>query len=359
MPELRRCTRCVMPETWVEITFDEEGVCNICRNYEKKQVINWDERKEILIGILDNFKKQAREKGNKYDCLVGYSGGKDTVYTLWAMKKKYGMRPLALTFDHGFKFTEDGEYNIQEIPKILDVDHIRFSIGNGLRNGLCKKGSEVMGDFCWHCHNGVGAFPARISKALDIPLQVWGEPTGEYQTTGTEYTFDTLEEQNESHFKKAFQCGITPDMVLPENYEMLDLMPFQWPDGISLKAIYLGNFEPWEQRKHVEIIENKLGWRPYPFEDYDDELIKTWGNYVNWDKVDCPYETIRNWQKFIRRGFDKFSFQASKDIRDGIMERHHAIELLKYEGLRPFNMNEFCKETNITEAEFYRITKRL
>ncbi len=357
MSELKRCTKCVMPETWSGITFDEQGVCNICRNYEKKKGIDWEARQEALELILYEYKDRAKKTGNKYDCLVGYSGGKDTAYTLYAMVKKWDMRPLCVTWDHGFKLDQGAEYNLQEIPKILNVDHLRFTIGNDLRNALCRKASEVMGDFCWHCHNGVGAFPARVSKMFDVPLQIWGEPNSD---GGALYGFDDKEEQNYEHYKQMFQGGVTPEMVLPDGYEKRDLLPMQWPDEkFPLKAIYLGSYEPWDQNEHARIIEKELGWRPYPFKDFDPKLIRMCGNYRNWDKRDCPYETVRNWQKFIRRGFDKLSFQASKDIRDGLITRDNALEIIKQEGQRPVNMEAFCKETGISESEFYRITKPL
>ena len=358
MENLKRCSRCVMAQTWSGITFDSRGVCNICRNYEKKRKVDWEGRQRTFNEILAQYRDRARGTGNKYDCMVGYSGGKDTAYTLWAMVKKYDMRPLAVTWDHGFHLSEDAEFNLMEVPKRLDVDHLRFTIGNGLRNEMCRKSSMVAGDFCYHCHLGVGAYPTRVSKMMDIPLQIWGEGTGEYQTSGSGYTFDQIEEQDFEHYKKLFQSGVTPEMVIPDGYESRDMQPFEWPMRYEVKALYLGSFEPWDQIEHAEIVKRELGWKPYPFEDFDPELIKTWGNYRNFDKVDCPYETVRNWQKYMRRGFDKIVFQASKDIREGLLTREQGLDLLKYEGQRPINMDAFCKETGITEEEFNRITKR-
>lgn len=358
MPDLKRCTKCVMPESWAGITFDSHGVCNICRNYEKKRKVDWDTRQRTFKEILTQYRDRARGTGNKYDCLVGYSGGKDTAYTLWAMVKKYDMRPLAVTWDHGFKLSEDAEFNMVEVPKKLDVDHLRFYIGQNFRNEMCRKASIVAGDFCYFCHLGVGAFPTRVSKALDIPLQIWGEPTGEYQTSGDGYGFDQIEEQDIEHYKKLFQAGVTPEMVMPDGYEPRDMQPFEWPIRYEVKAYYLGSFEPWDQMKHAEIVEKELGWKPYPYEDFDPELIERWGNYRNWDKVDCPYETIRNYQKFMRRGLDKIAFQASKDIREGLITREQGLELLKYEGQKPVNLEAFEQETGISEEELQRITKR-
>lgn len=346
---MKRCTRCVMPETWAGITFDEEGVCSICRQAENKLKINWDERQRWLNEILKEYKEYARSRGNKYNCIVGYSGGKDTAYTLWAAVVKYGMKPLVVTFDHGFKLSADAEWNLMEIPKKVDCDHLRFTLGNGLRNALCRSGSEANGDFCWHCHNGVGALPARISKQWDIPLQLWGEPSAEYQTFGA-YKMEDLEEQDKEHFKKIFQAGVTPEKVLPPKYELVDLLPMTWPEGeLFLKAIYLGNFESWNQREHVEIITRELGWRHQKVE----------GTYVDWDKVDCPYEPVRDWQKYMKRKLGRTTFQASKDVRDCLISREEALKLVrKFDGKRPKALDQFIEEIDMSEDEFEEITQK-
>ena len=346
---VRRCVRCVMPETWAGLAFDAEGVCSACREAEKEAKIGWEERQGWLRELLEQYRRYARSKGSKYDCLVGYSGGKDTAYTLWAAVVKYGMKPLVVTFDHGFPLSEAGEWNLKEIPRKLDCDHLRFSLGEGLRNALCRKGSEVNGDFCWHCHNGVGALPARISKQWDIPLQIWGEPSAAYQTFGA-YRYEDLEEQDKAHFEKVFQAGVTPEMVVPPGYELADLLPMTWPEGeFPLKAIYLGNFESWDQREHVEIITRELGWKHHPTE----------GSYVDWDKVDCPFEPVRDWQKFLKRGFGRTTFQASKDIRAGLMTREEGLRLVEqHDGKRPASLDLFLDDTGMTEEEFDRITER-
>jgi len=347
--KMRRCTKCVMPETWAGITFDENGVCSICREYEKEVEINWQERERIFKEIVKRYKDYAKSIGNKYECIIGFSGGKDTTYTLFAVVQKYGLKPLVVTFDHGFPLSPEAEWNLMEIPKKLDCDHLRFTLGNGLRNGLCRRGIEVFGDFCWHCHNGVGAFPARISKTFNIPLQIWGEPSARYQTYGA-YKYEDMEEQNKEHFEKVFQAGIKPETMIPPGYELVDLFPMMWPgEEFPLKAIYLGNYEPWDQLKHVEIITKELGWKHAEVE----------GTYVDWDKVDCPYEPVRDWEKFLKRGFGRTTFQASKDIREGKLRRDQALKLVEeLDGKRPKILDSFLKEIGISEEEFNEFTKK-
>jgi len=81
--ELKRCTKCVTPETHETITFDEKGVCNICHGHEIKQgQIDWASKKLEL----DELVETSRGK-NDYDCLVPFSGGKDSTFTLYHLSR--------------------------------------------------------------------------------------------------------------------------------------------------------------------------------------------------------------------------------------------------------------------------------
>src|SRR5215213_5481073 len=103
--EVKFCTKCIMsnqrPASTIEfkhtkdskkvtMSFDEHGVCDACRANEQKDSINWKEREEKLIQLLD---KHRRTDGG-YDCLVPGSGGKDSAYQAHVLKYKYGMNPL-------------------------------------------------------------------------------------------------------------------------------------------------------------------------------------------------------------------------------------------------------------------------
>lgn len=112
---LRRCSKCLLPETFPGIEFDEEGVCNYCRNYRPIKVLGEEELKRAL----DKY----RGKGDKYDCLVAISGGRDSTYVLQQIVAKYNMRTLALTVDSGFT-TGEGHRNIKVTTETLGVNHV-------------------------------------------------------------------------------------------------------------------------------------------------------------------------------------------------------------------------------------------
>ena len=93
--KLRLCTRCVLPETHETISFDEYGVCSICRGQEIKSTLNWDEKLIELHELVSSI-----PAGSDYDCLIPFSGGKDSTWTLWYAVVKLKLKPLVVSFDH-------------------------------------------------------------------------------------------------------------------------------------------------------------------------------------------------------------------------------------------------------------------
>lgn len=119
---MRVCTRCVMDTTDPNIVFDKDGVCNHCKDYfelEKGMVIRDEEGLKRLDAIVNTIKKQGRRK--KYDCLFGISGGADSSYVAYLIKK-YGLRTLLLHIDNGWN-TEAANQSIERI-----VDYTGFDI---------------------------------------------------------------------------------------------------------------------------------------------------------------------------------------------------------------------------------------
>jgi len=71
---MKYCNRCVMPDTKPDLFIDEEGVCNACRSFEQREVVDWNVRREELTKILDKYRSK---NGTNWDCIIPVSGGKD------------------------------------------------------------------------------------------------------------------------------------------------------------------------------------------------------------------------------------------------------------------------------------------
>ncbi len=117
--QVKRCRICVLPETFPGVKFNEKGVCNFCQNF--KGSASLEEKKADYRKKFEELIKQFKGRG-AYDVLMSYSGGKDSTYTLWILRKRYGLNPLAVTLDHGF-LPEQTFKNIRNVAERLDFDH--------------------------------------------------------------------------------------------------------------------------------------------------------------------------------------------------------------------------------------------
>ncbi|CAG0970055.1 MAG: N-acetyl sugar amidotransferase [Candidatus Methanoperedens sp.] len=345
--EIERCSKCTLPITWETIYYDDQGICNICGNWEtKNKEINWEDREKQLIKIFDDIK----EKKATYDCIVPFSGGKDSTFTLWAVVKKYGLKPLVVSFDHGFFRPKTIENRIRTFRK-LGVDVITFTPNWHVVKKLMLEALIRKGDFCWHCHLGIAAYPMKIAIKFNIPLIVWGEGGGEYEGY---HKFVDMEETDEWKFNRRAIIGMrAEDMAGFIGVDLRDLEPYIYPskeelETVRVRGIYLGKFMPWDVRKQVEINKKELGWQ-------EDELESGFPG-LTYEKIECMFAGIRDYVKYLKRGFSRITHLTTLDIRHGRLSREEAMELIKkYEGKKPKSLEIFLEYIDITEEEFNEI----
>ena len=92
-PHVVRCRRCILPHTFPFINFNQDGVCNYCINYKNRITTK---TKKDLLKILYSYRKK-----NGPDCIVPFSGGRDSSYSLHLIKKELDMKPITYTYDWG------------------------------------------------------------------------------------------------------------------------------------------------------------------------------------------------------------------------------------------------------------------
>jgi glutamine---fructose-6-phosphate transaminase (isomerizing) len=115
---LRRCTRCILPETMPRIDLDARGVCRFCREHRPLEV-----RGEAA---LRDLVRPYRGDGSRPDCVVAISGGRDSSYTLHYVKQVLGMNPVAFTYDWGM-MTDEGRRNVSRLCAGTGTEHILVS----------------------------------------------------------------------------------------------------------------------------------------------------------------------------------------------------------------------------------------
>ena len=350
MKELERCNRCTLPITWETLYFDEEGVCNICRNWETKtEVIDWDEREKQLRAMFEEVRK--KQKNEDYDCIVPFSGGKDTTYTLWLLVKKYGLKPLVVSWDHSFYRPRTLENRIRTFRR-LGVDVITYTTNWRIVKKLMLESLIRKGDFCWHCHAGVYAYPMQIAVKFKIPLIIWGEGSGEYEAY---FRFTDLEETNEWKYNRRVILGMrAEDLAGFIGVELRELSPYIYPSReeleiVGVKSFPLGKYVSWNQEANTEIIKRELGWK-------EDEVESLMPPELTFDKVECMFTGIRDYIKYIKRGFSRLTHRTTIDIRQGKITRDEGLEIIKkYEGVKPKSLSYFLDILGLTEQEFNEI----
>ena len=92
---MKYCKKCLFPDTKPELTFDGNGVCDACRNAEEKEKIDWSARREQLKKILERYRTENK---NNYHCIIPISGGKDSHFQTYVIKKEFGLNPLLVNF---------------------------------------------------------------------------------------------------------------------------------------------------------------------------------------------------------------------------------------------------------------------
>ena len=118
---LKKCERCQLPETYETIEFNEQGSCNICAGSDfKNKDVDWPARKKQL----DELIRTHRGKYD-YDCIIPFSGGKDSTFQLLYLIKEYNIKPLVVRFNHGF-MRETINKIVREHSEKLGVDSIDF-----------------------------------------------------------------------------------------------------------------------------------------------------------------------------------------------------------------------------------------
>jgi N-acetyl sugar amidotransferase len=344
---LRRCTRCALPETHETILFDADGICNVCRQHEYKQTqIDWAARERELVELIERYRGKAL-----YDCIVPFSGGKDSTFTLYTLVTRYRVKPLVVTFDHGF-LRPTTLANTERTIKKLGVDYLKFRPNWQIVQKLMLESLKRKGDFCWHCHTGIFSYPMHVAVNFKVPLLFWGEPSAEYTSY---YGYDEPEEVDERRFNRFINLGITAeDMVgMLDGVDARDLIPFTYPAikdlrAINYRSVCLGSYIPWDVKRHYELISRELGWR-------GDEVEGVPPGY-EYEKVECAMQGVRDYLKYIKRGFARTTHLTSIDIRNRRMTRDEAVELIQqHEGKRPASLDVFLEYVGLTEPEFMQI----
>lgn len=349
---MRYCKRCLYPENAKPtIIFDDDGVCSGCRYHESRKhvEVDWTERQAMLEQILDEARTLARERGNSHDCIVPVSGGKDSHFQVWLLKKKYGMNPLLVTFNHAYNSLA-GLRNLENLVYRSGCDLIRYTAGLDSVRRLSRHMLETVGDLTWHYHGGIRTFPFQVAVKYNIPLIVWGEH-GFAELTGIVSLEDFVEFTRWTR-KEHDMRGYEPhDLIGKAGITMNDVAPYIYPsdeeiERTAVRGIYLSNFYVWDAKVQAENMIREWGFSPVAY-----ERDRTFNLYA---KIEDHANDVHDYLKYLKFGYGRATDDASMEIRHGRMSREEGIAMVqRYDAREPTSLGHYCEFLGITRSQFY------
>jgi len=340
---MKYCTKCVMPDTKPELTFDEEGVCNACRSHERKvDDIDWIKREKEFLQIVEDNKKNSG-----YDVLIPVSGGKDSTYqTIKALE--LGLKPLCVCFEPTIA-TELGKRNLDNLQD-LGVDLILVKKDPKTYRSMVVEGFKVLGDNEWPDHVGIFTVPVHFAVKFNIPLILWGE-NSQFEYGGPASSTDNkyLNRRWLEEFGGLLGYRVE-DMIGVDDIKKKDLYLYEYPsdeeiEKVGVTGVFLGYYFPWDTRRQTQkVIEQGF--------EVSTRHIET--TYTNFENLDCHSMTVHDYLKYVKYGFGRATDHACLDIRNKDITREAGVRLAnRYDGKYPHEaIKEFCEYSGLTKEEF-------
>lgn len=305
------CAKCVLPDTFPGISFDEEGVCNYCR----KTPVPTDEEKREHLKRFEELIGQKRG-GPGFDCLLAYSGGKDSTYTLMMLTQEYNLRVMAYTFDNGF-ISEQAKANISTMTDRLGATSILFRPSFPLMRrtfGLAAgkmlyspKTLDRASSICTTCIGIVKAMILKTALAYGIPLVAYGWSPGQAPIASAVM-------QTNPRLQRISQRTVRDPLVQAVGNE---LSPFFLSDD--------------------ELAIDQSRWpvniHPLAFTDYDEDEILKKIKAIGWVKpedtdpnsTNCLLNALANYLHRQRFSFHPYAWEIAGIVRSGSMDREEGL----------------------------------
>ena len=340
---MEMCKRCILSEDFPNIVFDSKGICNYCHEWDKKWKGFDYEKAERRLRIIF---KWAKKKKRLYDCLIPFSGGRDSSYVAWICKNNYKLEPLLVTFNNLF-LSEYGLQNILRTTEVLNCDHIMLSFHPKLLKTFYRTMLLKAGEFCSVCACGINYAVITLQKRYNIPLVVWGRGSRVDENS----PFDIIC-SHPLYVRKVLSSG---GIDLRDISKFLVKRPNEWSLQDKIKAkingtdyiqINLPDFLPWKIKEIEKTLKREIGWQTP-----DDEK----------DHIDCKFVSVKTYLK--NKQVPHFIFKQEKFsqlIRDGQMSRGEALRklnrLIKSENGIPNELKSFMEILEISQSDIEKVS---
>ena len=342
---MQRCSKCLLLGTYPKVTFDSSGVCNHCGDFRKRDLFGEEE----LLNLLKS------RKGNKYDCVVGISGGKDSCYVAYLAKEKYNLRVLAVCYDFPF-LCDLARKNIRNVCEALRLDLIVVKSRNNLefkllRNHLISLAATgTSWGQCIFCHYGIDAILFNIAMERQIPFILGGITKYELWNPGnrTKIVLRRIRKSpvndilNFLYYQSKAYIRLVDQRI---QFRLSHNSPFnvykraKIPQNGS-RSINVFDYVQWDHNEIERTLMQKTGW------------VKP-DKSISW-RYDCSLEPFLDYTYKKEFGISTVGIYLSNLIRDGQINRDEALKILEKS-----ENDDFLREKLESVFEFLKIPQSI
>lgn len=350
---LKRCSKCLLPETFPFIYYDEQGECNYCKNYKPTKATK-------SLDDLNRLVEPYRKSGNKLDCIVPFSGGRDSTYSLHIIKKELGLKPIAFTYDWGM-VTDLARRNVARVCGKLGVENIIVSADIHWKRTNIQKNIEA-----WLKNPELGMIPLfmagdkyffyycnQIKKQTGIDLNIWG--INNLENTEFKTGFAGLPPKFDK--KRIYSLSITNQLKLFSfvaknvikspgyiNQSILDSLGSFATRYIEPKKDYFHLFDyyKWDENEINELLDKEYNWETAI------DTNTTW-------RIGDGTASFYNYVYYTVAGFSENDTFRSNQIREGEITREEGLELINKENLPRYETMRWYFE--IVGVDFEKVIK--
>ena len=368
---MRWCARCLMPSTRPRISFDEEGVCNACRFHESKAQIDWQAREAEFRQIVDTTHAR-RQPGQPYDCIVPFSGGKDSATVAYRLRQA-GLHCLLVCYGQ-LLWTDVGRRNLSAVAD-AGFDILYWRVSQAASRKLARRFLVERGHPKQHYDAGVNAVPLITAVKFGIPLVFYAEH-GESEYGGHILSENHRRERDLAEVLEN-QVGDDARNWATDGLTEADLYPYIYPDlagieRVGVKAYYFSHFFRWDIYENAKLARETLGFvqkrhigvditRTY----VDSEGVPRWwgksdGSFEGFDSIDDMIDDLDYYLMHVKFGFGRSARMASRLIQNGHMTREQGLEFVRrYDGEFPRTyLPQVLEYLDMSEAELVEIVDR-
>jgi hypothetical protein len=307
---MKRCVKCIMPETAKGIQLNEEGLCQLCISHKDFTPKGENAlRKEIA----ENLKANTNQQNN---CVVPISGGRDSTYVLYYAKKVLGLNPVALHNDNDFE-TPIATQNLEVTASTLDVPLVRVRSMSGIGKKIVAEKFKMNAPFgcgliasqtCEACKYGFESASYNYARNHGISLILWGD--SKFESTAAYYDLNKEQCQTPNKWQRLLSAGAIP--LLKYKYYFHQLKKEYGPDTPhGLHEIHLYDYAKWDENVIVDTIRS-IGWRE------PENAVTSW-------RIDCYLVPLVDYLVKKTYGVSKIELGFSVMVRNGKMNRDEAI----------------------------------